>query len=141
MMRKVMITGCAMLLAFGLSLSAYAGSITDTDSDGVPDAFDNCVNTANGPLAGGCDGQQDAGTKDGYGTACDADVNDDGLVGINDVTSTVSALGTATEANDYNCDGLVGINDVTFAVGQLGNPPGPSGLSCAGVGPYPCVAQ
>jgi hypothetical protein len=133
-----MITGCAMLLAFGLSLGANAGSITDGDSDGVPDVYDNCSTDANGPLAGACDGQQDA-DLDGFGDFCDQDTNNDGLVGINDVTGTVGALGTGTQLYDYNCDGLVGVNDVTAAVGALGTPPGPSGLSCAGTAP--CVAN
>jgi hypothetical protein len=137
-MRKFMITGCAMLLAFGLSLGANAGSITDGDNDGVPDSFDNCSSSANGPLLGACDGQQDA-DLDGFGNACDADTNNDGIVGVGDITGTVGALGSATFLYDYNCDGIVGVGDVTFAVGTLGQAPGPSGLSCAGTAP--CVAQ
>jgi hypothetical protein len=138
MMRKVMITGCAMMLAFGLSLGANAGSITDTDGDGVPDSYDNCSTDANGPMGGACTAQQDA-DLDGYGDFCDQDTNNDGLVGINDVTATVGALGSGTQLYDYNCDGLVGVNDVTKAVGALNGPPGPSGLACAGS--IPCIAQ
>jgi hypothetical protein len=142
MMRNLTILSCTALLAFGLSFSAFAGSITDNDGDGVPDAFDNCVTTANGPLAGSCSAQQDAGVKDGYGTACDADINDDGVVALGDVGAAVAALGsTVNPEADFNCDGVVGLGDVGYAVAELGNFPGPSGLACAGVGPYPCVAS
>jgi hypothetical protein len=45
----------------------------DTDSDGVPDSTDNCIDVANGPLKtdveGGSDQQDD--DSDGIGNACD----------------------------------------------------------------------
>ena len=50
MKRNFIVLGCAGMLAFGLSFSAFAGSAPDVDSDGVPDAYDNCKSTANGPL-------------------------------------------------------------------------------------------
>ena len=37
MTRNLLILGCAALLAIGLSFGAFAGSVTDTDGDGVFD--------------------------------------------------------------------------------------------------------
>ena len=140
MMRNLTILGCALLLAFGLSLVSTAGSIVDGDADGVPDAFDNCVTVPNGPLAatGGCNGQED-GNLDGYGNACDTDYNNDGATGLNDVSAALAALGGVDPAIDPNCDGATGLNDVSRTLADLGLAVGPSGLACAGT--EPCVAQ
>jgi len=84
MTRRLIVLGSAVLLAFGLSFSAFAGSTTDGDSDGVPDGYDNCSATANGPSAGtgACNSQEDY-DADGYGQPCDGDVDNSGntLVG------------------------------------------------------------
>lgn len=147
MKRNLLILGCATLLAVGLSMVSIAGSITDTDGDGVPDSFDNCVNTDNGPLqaSGACNGQEDGLVVDGYGRACDTDTNDDGTTALNDVSATLAAakVGSTNPTFDYNCDGTTALNDVSRALSdaKIGATPGPSGLACAGVGPFPCVAQ
>ena len=141
MTRNLIVIGCAALLAFGLSFGSFAGVSPDSDSDGVPDAFDNCTNVANGPLAAAaplCNAQQDA-DNDGYGQPCDADLNNDGGVGLNDVNDILGLLGTADANADLNCDGGVGLSDVNDALGDLGTAPGPSGLFCAGS--VPCSAQ
>lgn len=68
---------------------------SDVDSDGQGDICDNCLNVPNGPLAGpypgryGAFGPGVAGTtsaglqcdtnNDGYGNACDADVDNNGF--------------------------------------------------------------
>jgi hypothetical protein len=124
---------CALMLAFGLSMGSFAGSIADGDSDGVPDVYDNCQTTANGPLAGACSAQQD-GDVDGYGNACDTDFNNDGGVGLDDVNAILGASGTTDPEFDLNCDGGVGLDDVNTALGTVGTTPGPSGLACAGTG-------
>jgi hypothetical protein len=143
MTRNLIVIGCAALLAFGLSFGSFAGSSPDSDSDGVPDAFDNCTTVANGPLlaapAAACNAQQDA-DLDGYGNPCDADINNDGGVGLSDINDILAALGTAGGPADLNCDGGVGLSDVNDGLAALGTAPGPSGLACAGTG-TPCSAQ
>jgi len=144
MMTRVLIFGCAALLAIGLSAATFAGSITDGDGDGVPDGFDNCSTVPNGPLAATnqCNGQED-GDLDGYGNACDADVNQNGaadLADVGDLFSAAAAVST-NPVTDLNCNGATDLADVGigFAAAAAVATPGPSGLACAGT--VPCTAQ
>lgn len=121
---------CALALAFGLSMGSFAGSIDDADSDGIPDAYDNCVNAANGPLAGGCATNQD-GDEDGYGNACDSDFNNDNVTGFDDLNTTLASLQTQDAQIDLNCDGVVGFDDLNTVLSSLQTGPGPSGLACS----------
>jgi hypothetical protein len=144
---RLVILGCAAVLTIGLSMVSIAGSITDTDGDGVPDSFDNCVNRDNGPLQAtfACNAQEDGLIVDGFGRICDTDTNNDGATGLDDVSFTFAAaqVVSTNPTFDYNCDGAAGLDDVArvFADAQAVATPGPSGLACAGVGPYPCVAE
>jgi len=140
MKRNLVVIGCSALLAFGLSFGSFAGSSPDGDSDGVPDAYDNCTTTPNGPLAGtgSCNSQEDA-NLDGYGNPCDADLNNDGATGLDDIAALLLQLNQPGDG-DMNCDGAVGLDDAATALGTLNQPPGPSGLSCAGSG-TPCSAS
>ena len=142
MTRNLIVIGCAVLLAFGLSFGSFAGASPDTDVDGVPDAFDNCTALANGPSAAtnSCNSQEDYDV-DGYGQPCDADINNDGLNGLDDVNIMLGNLGgPAAQASNLNCDALIALDDVNIALGTIGGAPGPTGLSCAGTG-TPCNAQ
>jgi hypothetical protein len=141
MKRNLIVIGCAAMLAFGLSFGSFAGSSPDGDSDGVPDSYDNCVTTANGPLAATqalCNAQQDA-DSDGYGNPCDADLNNDGATGLDDISLLLGQL-NGPGTGDMNCDTAVGLDDASLALATLNDPPGPSGLACAGTG-TPCSAQ
>lgn len=137
MTRNLMVLGCALLLAVGLSFSSFAGSSVDTDSDGVPDQYDNCTTKANGPLLGGCSAQEDT-DQDGFGNSCDADWDDDGAVGGTDFAKFSAAFGSMPGDGNWNplvdtdCDSAIGGTD--FAVFSGNFPPGvngPSGLACA----------
>lgn len=131
-MRNLIILGCAALLAFGLSLGAFAGSLVDADSDGVPDGVDNCVNDVNGPLlASACGVQYDA-DADGYGQDCDADLNNNNVVDLPDISALLAVFGTPNAVADLNCNNVVDLPDVSLLLGAFGAPPGPSGLPCAG---------
>jgi hypothetical protein len=148
MTRNLIVLGCAALLAIGLSFGSFAGSVPDADSDGVPDNFDNCVDVANGPLAGTglCNGQEDA-TLDGYGNPCDYDPNDDGASGPDDLAAmldNVAAVST-NPVFDNNCDGAAGPDDLAAMLDNVAAvaQPGPTGLvGCANTAPAtpPCVA-
>ena len=141
MTRNLIVLGCAVLLAFGLSFGAYAGVSPDSDSDGVPDAFDNCTNVPNGPLLGtdSCNNQED-NDNDGYGNPCDPDTNNDNGVGLDDAAIVLNEQGAgAGSVSDLNCDNGVGLDDAAIVLSSQGTLPGPSGLSCAGA--IPCSAN
>ncbi len=133
----------AALALFGAALSVptTAGPPLDVDSDGVPNTFDNCVTQPNGPLLGtsGCVAQED-GDADGYGNACDADFDDDGIVSLVDHHIVLNAIGASDPVLDINCDGAVGFDDHSRTLDGANKytPAGPSGLDCAGT--IPCTA-
>jgi hypothetical protein len=114
---------CAAMLSMGMALSATAGSVSDVDGDGVPDAFDNCVNVPNGPLGGSCSNQEDA-DNDGFGNACDGDLDQDGNTLVNDFVVLLGLFGSAGGPGDLDCDGTVLVNDFVILLGLFGSPPG-----------------
>lgn len=109
----------SLAFALGLSSAAWAGLATDTDSDGVPDASDNCINVAN-------PAQCDNGHTANVGNACDMDANGDGTVSGADVPFFGAAFGKASNPFDANCDGTVSGADVPFFGARFGKAPGPS---------------
>ncbi|HZM27948.1 MAG TPA: thrombospondin type 3 repeat-containing protein [Gemmatimonadales bacterium] len=104
----------------------------DDDGDGVPNSVDSCPLVAN--LS-----RLDS-DLDGYGNACDADYNNDGIVGSVDFAKLSMAYGSVEGEASWkpyaDCNGDDRIDDVDFfyMASVFGNPPGPSGLSCAGSG-------
>jgi len=117
---------------------ALAGTILDTDGDGVVDIADNCSTLPQGGAGqpGFCD--TDA---DGYGNACDGDFNNDQAVTPTDFSPifTTSFGGIFNPDTDMNCDGAVTPADFSpYFLSQFGaGAPGPSGLGCAGTVPCP----
>ena len=113
------------------------GGQVDEDLDGVADAEDNCLGTANA--------DQTDSDLDGFGNACDADYDGDGWVGISDynIFSMSRAYGAIAPDDrydarfDHNADGGVGLQDVIIFGKRWNAPPGPSGLACAGTVPCP----
>ncbi|MGI6655719.1 MAG: thrombospondin type 3 repeat-containing protein [Desulfobulbus sp.] len=81
----------------------YPASAPDSDGDGIPDGADNAYLTPN-------PGQEDA-DGDGYGTAADADFNNDGLVDGTDYSSFKSKWNTADPDANIDASGLVDGND------------------------------
>lgn len=92
---------------------------TDSDGDGVPDSRDNCIAVPNAD-------QRDS-DGDGYGDACDADVNNDGIVNSIDLALITAAFGSSgANRADLNGDGRVNALDLALVRRLFGTRPGPS---------------
>jgi len=114
-------------------------TLPDRDGDGVPDVADNCIDEPNGPLLPDAGGnvQLDA-DRDGYGNACDADFNEDGIVNFVDLARMKSAFLSGNPVADLNGDRAVNFGDLAIMKRFFFQKPGPSGLACAGT--VPCSA-
>jgi hypothetical protein len=122
----------AQLACGSQSVLDLVPSIRDVDGDQVGDGSDNCTLVFNPE-------QVDA-DSDGYGNICDADFNNDGAVGADDMGIALVSLGSTNAVVDLNSDGAVGGDDLGLFLEMLGDTPGPSGLGCAGTGAVPCTA-
>ena len=92
----------------------------DLDFDGVLDPRDNCTLVAN-PTQ--CDTN-----GDGYGNHCDADLDNNGVVGKADRLLLQAAMGrTGPSDADLNCDARVDNADSGILRDAMGSAPGPSG--------------
>lgn len=114
-------------LLSGATGSMSAGTVgpaaTDTDSDGVTDEIDNCTTKSNA-------GQVDS-DADGYGNACDGDLNGNGFTNAQDFVLFRDQLGAASVAPvynpaDLNTNGFVNSADYVLFRALLGSAPGPS---------------
>ena len=94
---------------------------SDSDGDGVVDADDNCLTVANAD-------QRDT-DGDLYGNACDADLNNDGVVNVVDLGILRGAFFSADADADFNGDGTVNVVDLGIMRVGFFLPPGPSGLA------------
>ena len=121
-----------------LAVVAIAGPAPDTDGDGVQDDLDNCLVKPNA--------SQTDSDRDGWGNACDADYNQDGVCGITEFGLLISAFGTSEGAPSYiaviDCDDnrVIGLSDFGCLIAQFGGQPGPSGRACASISGNPCPA-
>ena len=113
------------LFAIGFAMSATAGSIDDTDLDTIPDVFDNCSEAPNGAAPGGVCSNQIDSDEDGFGDACDSDLDNDGVVAGSDFGLLVGVFGSGDAVADLDCDGVVAGSDFGILVGDFGLAPGP----------------
>ncbi|CAD5373783.1 Dockerin-like protein [Rubrivivax sp. A210] len=114
-------TGNVLLrVGSGEGASAQAALVeSDGDGDGVPDSRDNCINVANA-------NQRDS-DLDGYGDACDADANNDGIVNSLDFALVRNSFGQrAPNRADLNGDGFINALDLALARRLFATRPGPS---------------
>jgi hypothetical protein len=104
----------------------------DFDNDGIPDVYDNCRDTANGPL----DGPYDAANNrqydtdaDGWGNVCDCDLDNNydpanppgGTVIGSDLNIFLSAWLSSPLSNrdaDFDSNGTVTGSDLNIFVGR-----------------------
>jgi hypothetical protein len=121
--------GFSYTVSDGANSAGASVSITvlaDTDGDGIPDNLDNCTLVYN-------PGQLDA-DGDGYGNACDADLDQSGLVSATDFAIMRSVIGMSAASNptaaaaDLDGSGTVTVADFAILRRYVGKPPGPSGL-------------
>ena len=130
---KVGVLAGVLALIIGLPFASFAGPGTDTDGDGVVDAFDNCATVPNAGAAG-CDTD-----GDGYGNACDTDYDNDAIAGgVDFATFSGSFLDGGVPETDSDCLAPVGGVDFATFSGRFLLPPGPSGLGCANLTGAPC---
>ncbi len=95
--------------------------IADVDTDQVPDINDNCTLVANG-------NQRDT-DDDGFGNACDADLNNDGIINVIDLGLLRTRFFTTDEDADFNGDGTVNVIDLGILRVAFFGTPGPSGVN------------
>ena len=93
----------------------------DSDGDGVADAIDNCT-TVDNPA------QRDT-DSDGFGNACDTDLNNDLFVNFIDLGLLRSVFFTANANADFNGDGVVNFADAGVMRSQFFQPPGPGAVT------------
>ena len=91
---------------------------TDTDLDGVPDFFDNCIEVENIT-------QADT-DLDGYGNACDGDLNNDDFVNSLDLGIFKQLFMAPGSPADFNDDFIVNSLDLGMFKQMFFKPPGPS---------------
>ncbi len=121
---------------YSLAQSPGIGAAPDGDLDGVPDDFDNCIDVEN-PDQADFDAPEDDDTSlegvQHYGDACDADLDDDGVVGPSDFFSVfrpclgadLDLVPDCAEA-DLDGDGVVAPSDFFGRLRPaLGSAPGP----------------
>jgi hypothetical protein len=96
------------------------GRAPDTDEDGIADRLDNCTLIANVD-------QRDT-NGDGYGNACDPDLNNDNFVNFSDLGILKSVFFTTDPDADFNGDSAVNFVDLGTMKAFFFLPPGPSGL-------------
>ncbi|MEJ2140555.1 MAG: thrombospondin type 3 repeat-containing protein [Gammaproteobacteria bacterium] len=108
----------------------------DADADGTPNHLDNCIDIPNGPWTSGSGinlNQLDS-DDDYFGNACDGDLDNNGIVDLNDgiALERYLSLGSYAPSADFNGDALVDGADKDYFLKQLyafpSKPLGRSGL-------------
>ena len=112
---------------------AICTNLGDTDSDGVDDSCDNCIDEPNGTVIPDAGGYSQLDTdSDGYGNACDCDFDQTESCNITDFSTFRSDFQSTIDSGvgtDMDGSGSVGIGDFSlFRTGYSAAVPGPSAL-------------
>jgi hypothetical protein len=106
---------------------SFAYSNPDYDADGIGNRIDNCTMAPNP--------SQDDTDGDGFGNLCDADYDNDGVVGFSDFGAYAQNFGTTNElymhAEPVGGGRQVGFGDFAFFSASFSSSPGP-------IGEFPC---
>ena len=94
---------------------------TDSDGDGVPDSFDNCIDHENSD-------QRDT-NGDMFGNRCDPDLNNDLFTNSLDLGIMSTVFFTSDQDADLNGDGFVNSQDLGIMGTLFFQPPGPSAFA------------
>jgi Ca2+-binding RTX toxin-like protein len=104
--------------ATGQPASTRLWYVPDSDGDGHADDVDNAVFVPN-PDQRDSDG-------DGFGNAVDPDLDQSGLIDVQDLTLFQARFGSADADADFTGDAVVDLFDLSVLDGLFGGPPGPS---------------
>lgn len=96
------------------------GRAGDSDDDGIANNLDNCTAKQNPD-------QRDS-NHDGYGNACDPDLDNNGIVNFTDLGMLKSVFFTSDQDADLDGNGRVNFIDLGIMKSLFFRPPGPSGL-------------
>lgn len=102
----------------------FGDAVLDSDGDGIPFYDDNCMLRPNAD-------QRDS-NGDGFGNACDADLNGDCIVNALDLGIFKAVFFSSDADADLNGDGVVNAQDLGIFKLLFFSVPGPSGLQ------HPC---
>ena len=118
-------------IAAGVGTDALAATQPpDQDRDGTPDAVDNCILHANGPLIPDAGGNIQRDTDgDGFGNVCDPDFDNNLVVNASDLAYLKLKFFTADPDADLNGDNIVNAGDLAILKSFFFKAPGPSGLA------------
>ena len=102
----LVILGPAPALALDCNRNGIADALEpDADGDGVPNACDNCRLTVNV--------SQTDSDEDGTGNRCDADLDNNGIIGLADYNVLRTCLASPETRCDLDEDGVVDASDVS----------------------------
>ena len=119
-----------LLFADGFTIGTSAPQPADSDSDGIPDTDDNCINVANGPLIPDAGGNVQRDTDgDGVGNICDPDIDNNLIVAAADLAYLKARFFSNDIDADFNGDGAVNATDLAILQAFYYQPPGPSALA------------
>lgn len=107
--------------------------MADSDGDGIGDFRDNAIDLPNAD-------QRDT-DGDGYGNVGDADLNQDLIIDLLDLSLLEAVFGGDDANADFNGDGAVDLVDLSILDGLFGGPPGRSYIDAPAIAAQPTLVD